>query len=487
MAQVGIAAPLELDGYGTAGSHGGEVFPASRLSVARDCHGGASVVSSKRSPKWGAMTRLVPGCGFLALALLVSAPASAERGKPIASRTITNQLRAGHAVVRTGVTVTGQLTLSGADVRAIFKCRGCTFAGRIEAPDATFQRTVDLSGSQFEGRVNFSGATFRAPALFRVATIENGQKSEERSTSFFQKTDFSLAVFGTWQASQDRSFNAAGTFRDTRFETVTFAGARFLRAGDFDRAAFRGTAIFNQGRFYEAGTFVDGDFRSGAHFAQAQFLAAVNFTGAQFSKGASFLNARFQSTESSAGARIQDITTAGTLDFTFASFVAGETSPDGASPIVIFSDIVGAQSVLFRNTTFADQQRITMHSVQARDLELGVDTVRQIDDEADQLVVLKSIEDSAKVRGDLADANDAHYALLVSQSQDYSAVWRALDYVFYRNAAGYFVRPFRPLVLLLVIVVAFSSIRFVRRPKSVETQHRLPRWNVLAPVPHRLW
>ncbi len=409
------------------------------------------------------MIRLIPGCGLvLAVALLAAAPASARSGESIA-----DMLRAGKAVVLSGETVRGQLDLRGADVRAVFKCRGCTFEGSIDAPDATFERTVDVSGSRFEGTVDLSGATFRAPALFRVASIDTGNTLEERRTRFQGDADFSLATFDDLASFAGSEYKAAGTFRDTRFADVTFASARFVQAGDFERASFRGVASFNHATFSGEATFSEGDFRRGARFAQTKFLARGVFTRAQFGEDTSFLNARFVPAETSEeGARFQGVTALGSLDFTFAEFESGEsrTSPDNTRVVAIFSDVVCAQSIVFRNTTFAAGHRITMLRLQARDLVLDVDLVPQIDDPADQRVILHAVEESAKSRGDLGAANDAHYAFLALRSDDYGAGWRVLDYIFYRGIAGYFVRPFRPLLVLLGLATVLSFVRFARRP-----------------------
>jgi hypothetical protein len=94
------------------------------------------------------------------------------------------------------------------------------------------------------------------------------------------------------------------------------------------------------------------------------------------------------------------------------------------------------------------------------------------------------IEASGKARGDLAAANDAHYALRADRSKDYSTVGRALDYVFYRGIAGYFVRPMRPLLILVALVAALSLASVVRtrrrRPPDPQPSDAISR-------PRRVW
>ena len=79
----------------------------------------------------------------------------------------------------------------------------------------------------------------------------------------------------------------------------------------------------------------------------------------------------------------------------------------------------------------------------------------------------ETVEESAKTRGDLGDANDAHYALLASKTRPCVGS-RVLDLVFYRGIAGYFVRPFRPPLVLLVLAMVFSFLRFARGASTSE-------------------
>ena len=104
-----------------------------------------------------------------AVLVLVAAPRAAADAKRVDGDAIVQQLKEGHSFVGEGVLIDGPLDLSVGDkdvIGRVFKCRGCTFAGPVSAPDVTFDRTVDLSGSTFEDTVDFTGATFNAPVLF---------------------------------------------------------------------------------------------------------------------------------------------------------------------------------------------------------------------------------------------------------------------------------------------------------------------------------
>ena len=107
-----------------------------------------------------------------------------------------------------------------------------------------------------------------------------------------------------------------------------------------------------------------------------------------------------------------------------------------------------------------------MDDFSVRDLVMGTGDVALIKDAAKRKQVLQTIEESAKARGDLAVANDAHYELRVIQSKHYGTVGHALDYVFYRGIAGYLVRPLRPILVLLGLALLLSVVREVRRARS---------------------
>jgi Pentapeptide repeats (9 copies) len=406
----------------------------------------------------------------LALLVLAAAPDGFTGTSRVTGDDIVRELRAGHAVVLDGVRVDGPLYLAGGGaggdtdvIRRVFKCRGCTFAGPVSAPDVTFERTVDLSGSTFEGDVDFTGATFQAPVLFGAGGGEDGYP---RTVRFEGRVVFSLAVFGEFASFGASAFKAEAAFRNTRFADTSFATVVFKDVAAFDGASFRGAAIFNNAaEFAKIVSFNEADFRNRTDFSTAVFDEGATFSSAQFANGASFLAAEFNAPAANVGeaARFDGAASAGDLDFTFATFESESKQP---RVLLALGNLVCGGSLIFRGTTFTKTDWIAMERLKVRDLVLDVDVVSQINLEEDRQEILRSIEESAKSRGDIGDANDAHYALNVRRSAGYDPVWRALDYVFYRGAAGYLVRPFRPLIVLLVLATLLSLGRYLRRPRD---------------------
>ena len=378
--------------------------------------------------------------------------------RPLAGQWIAQELRAGHRVVLNGRIVEGPLDLGDTDVvRRVFKCRECTFTGPLSAPDVIFERTVDLSGSTFSSEVDFTGATFRAPALFRSALSEDDsadrmQRPRERPSRFLKAAVFSLVVFDDLTSFGGSEFHASAAFRDTRFSDATFTRTGFAGTA-FAGASFRGVALFNDARFTATASFADADFRRRADFARAIFNGGANFGDTRFGDGASFLSSQFYAAGSDEAATFQNAVSGSDLNFTFTKF-NGE--------IATFSHLVSAASLDFRDAEFDETYGVTMDQLQVRELILAVDAVNGIDDPMQRREVLANIEESAKERGDLGPANDAHYDLKALRSEEYHAFWGALDYVFYRGIAGYFVRPLRPLVVLAALATLVALLRMRR-------------------------
>jgi uncharacterized protein YjbI with pentapeptide repeats len=406
-----------------------------------------------------------------ALTLLVASPEATAAPQPADAGSIRADLRAGRTVVLSRVAVTGELDLRAQVVRGAFKCRECAFDGAISAADATFERTLDVTGSTFAQKVDFNGATFRGPALFRAPPA--GELAFER------RADFSLSVFEGIASFSRASFEERADFQDARFAEVTFGSATFGGPASFARASFQDSATFGAAIFERIAAFDESDFRERADFGAAGFDRGATFIDARFGRDASFLAVDFYAPNKGPGenergaAEFDGVVSSGNLDFTFSSFEfeppqSGRPVPERprARQIASFDGVVCGRSLVLGKTEFEDEARfdarLSMAQVQAAELVVDVDETRRIGNEDDRQEVLATLEESAKARGNLSVANDAHFERLELRSRQYSPVPRLLDFVFYRNIAGYFVRPFRPLLILLFLATVFAVVRYVR-------------------------
>jgi Pentapeptide repeats (9 copies) len=394
--------------------------------------------------------------GFVLLAAAATPAQAAQQADAVPpAAKIVADLRHGVSDLRSDVVVPDRLVLSGIDtISAPFRCRGCRFEKGIDASGVTFERTVDLAGARIGEDASFRGTTFRGPAVFGAETCSAG---------FAGGADFSLAVFD---------------------DLASFDGTSFARAATFDDAQFRGDADFGSACFFRQTLFRQASFAGRASFTQTRFIRGGIFDGTSFARGASFLAATFSAPRAQPpAASFQDASSGGDLDFTFAQFAIVTKKKKHVPPAVrretdqaAFSYLVCTGSASFRDADFAPDYGIAMDHVHIGDLVLDVAAARQVDEDpgqdANQRTVLDLIESSANDRGDLKVANDAHYRAEILVSNHYHQPWRALDYVFYRGVAGYLVRPLRPILVLLALVLLLALVRVAVAGPSVEAHGR---------------
>jgi uncharacterized protein YjbI with pentapeptide repeats len=411
-----------------------------------------------------ASRRTIPFAFILAVGCLYwPAPMAAANSRTAAS--LAQQLQQGHRVILNGVIVKGPLDLARIEsVKSIFECHSCTFTGPVFAHDAIFERTLDLSGSTFNQGVDFTGARFQGPALFRAGLDEEDAFGKKPPCRFRGPARFSLTVFDDLASFARTRFCDRADFRDARFADASFSRSWFTTA-TFARSSFHGSALFNDAHFDQPASYEEADFRTRADFARTEFRDGGDFADSRFADGATFLAARFKVKDADEAISLQDATSSGDLDFTFAKF---------RKEIATFSGLVAAGSLVLRDAEFDPTNGVNMNRMQVRDLVLDVDAVNKVADTSEQIAVLKMIENSAKERDDLATANDAEYKLRELKSASYNPLWGALDYIFFRGVAGYFVRPLRPLLVLFALAALVALFRMRRRRPEDGNPHSSP-------------
>lgn len=389
-------------------------------------------------------------------------------------------------------------------VKSAFTCRECTFKGDVLASDIVFSQAVDLSGSRFNGRVDLRGAAFEATVLFG-----SPRDDENHRTVFGRPVDFTLATFGDfagfqWVKFADGAdftlarFRADSVFADSDFtQLADFANAMFAARTSFERGVFRGRdddpvvrfagavfhagADFRQRDFEGMAVFDRAEFQDRVDFSQTTFTAEASFVDSRFNRGSTFFGAQFTAKDASGfAATFERASASGTLDFDETAF----------SNIVQFRRLV-ADSVGLDGAAFNAGRTLGMERISVANLHLAVEDVEHLradDPDRAQQEILQLIESSARAREDLVLANDARYRLQVLASYDDLWPTRIADMVFYRGAAGYFVRPRRPLLVLLALALTMVLGRtfLVPNPQRVSgepaagrqprTRTRVGRW-----------
>jgi hypothetical protein len=352
-----------------------------------------------------------------------------------------------------GITVRGTLDLRPLGiVEHRLECRSCRLEGGLVGSGVVFDRTLDLSGSQIAGAVEMEGARFREPVLL-------GSPPALGPTAFEGRIDFSLAKFDDFVSFEEARFAKYADFVYTRFGSeAIFTGGRFEAGVSFDRAWFTSGADFRRRFFRSRASFVACEFRGRADFGQARFSREADLRLVRFDGDGAFVGTEFAGFHSEWAVSFEGATAERSVNFGFSTF---------------WNDAnfrrMTAKRVSYADAQFPQRPSVVMGDFFAADLRMSVGTVLQSVQPEDRRAVLQLIEASAKERGDLGVANDAHYAQAVLAGDGYPWPRRSLDFAFYRLIAGYFVRPLRPLTVFVALVLLFSIARCVRSRRELET------------------
>ena len=376
----------------------------------------------------------------------------------------------------TDVRVLGDVDLSNLQtVDRPVRCLRCTFTGSVTAADVDFLGVVDLSEARFEGDVDARGAVFRRAAVFDGATfagsVDAGTSRFESVASFsgadflstasFQRTVFiGPAVFSGTSRDSDTDLGACSAIQGVSLGPVRFVGATFAGPSRFRERCFADRAEFAGASFGEESDFSLARFHGSAIFERASFDRGASFRVAIFTKVADFSGASIGDLLSFDGAvvrqqlRLSSVSGSGRLDLADAEVCvdpADDPAPSCSNQLVGRIDLA--------------QLAVDSITIDLSDIEhVGGDNV--------QLEVLGLLETSARADGRTGLANDVRYEVLSRQHHERTGIWKLFDGVFYRDIAGYLVRPTRPLAWMLLLLVVGSVIRTIaRRSKMAHPEH----------------
>ena len=372
-------------------------------------------------------------------------------------------------VVLFGRTVSGTLDLTDIGVvRAPFDCRSCRFVGGIRAAHTVFARDVDLTGAQISRCADFRAARFEQSLVLGPEGTRNTSLSsfaDFRLATFDDLADFDgvrfkrQALFTLARFRGDASFSSARFDQLAMFDGVAFSRlARFydaqLHNSNFSSSTFAVLGNFRVTRFGGRTLFIDSTFQSTADFAQSVFTGQALFDRARFASGASFLAALFANGSPSGSVSFNHALAHKTLD------LSGVTLDGDADLEGLETDALSLDPVFI-----APGVALKTAGLSSSDLSYPLASLGSLTDPGEQERVATLIEESAKNHGDLGLANDAHYEARLLAARGESWPVYLLDFVFYRGIAGYFVRPFRPLLILVTAAIVVALILQVRRKR----------------------
>jgi hypothetical protein len=427
---------------------------------------------------------LTVGSGLLVALFILRWPATASAQEMVTVtgdevvELITTSLEAGPDFDRENLRVVGDIDLRPVrNVERPIRCRNCLFEGDVNASDVQFDAIVHLAGSDFAGDVNLRGALFSKAVVFDdsefAGTVNLGSARFEDLVSF-SRVDFRGA------AVLDRVvFNGPAWF-PAAFQDPSGEGPCSGINGSFhDRVSavgtiFNGLADFRQRCFALATDFTSASFSSSADFTDTRYHDQVRFDGVDLSLGASFRIASFRQSSS-----FQGTTTGGPLDLNGAIF-RGDAD---------FTSLTGSGSATFDDVVLLSPEEYPLQLDRLFLFPFSMDLV-DVDRIAGpdiQKQVLVLMERSARDAGSTSMANQAQFVLLSKQHDDLSGFRSLIDGVFYRDIAGYLVRPVHPLFTLVVLVVVAGAIRGLHlwKQRETETQAANPRKKVLLSMAER--
>ncbi len=377
----------------------------------------------------------------------------------------------------------GPLDLTGLHtIKQAIRCRDCVIDGDVLASDVTFSEAVDLEGVMLKGSVDMRGAKFEGPMLARGDATGGGGANGD--------VDFSFARFEAPSAFDGLSFKAALRFEGAFFgDNTSFVGTTFDDDVVFDRAHF--TSSFDLGGSLSATarsgvangnvSFLGASFDGPANLGQRIYTRGLDVDHIRAAKPVSLADASVHETLSMQGATFDDLD-AKTLSVDGPASLDGSQLRDLALDRATFncslsmsSTSVTAKATL-RGVQFAnklhtavcqDPQKLIMDGFTAADLSMDQALVsfvpeNRVDNDTARRTVLTEIEQSERASGTVADANNAHYALLALEGAHTSGLRGIFEWI-YREIGGYLVRPTHPLTALVLLVALGTAIRWIRR------------------------
>jgi hypothetical protein len=220
------------------------------------------------------------------------------------------------------------------------------------------------------------------------------------------------------------------------------------------------------------------DFRGIADFGQTALLAPTQFDDARFHDDASFRSATVSGGGLGGPPGLSFFHTVADrqLDLSGSGFtkpgVDATTLAENRQLIGADLSSIRAATLRFDDAEFQAGIRLRTQKLSVGDLHLGLGDFGHLSTTNEEERLAGMIEASAKARGDLALANDAEYELRLLEAQHDSWPVYALDSVFYRGIAGYFVRPFRPLLTIVALAFAIAVLVQIRRKQAPGTRGR---------------
>ncbi|MFB3765926.1 MAG: pentapeptide repeat-containing protein [Methanotrichaceae archaeon] len=340
-----------------------------------------------------------------------------------------------------------------------------SFNGDVYFTNTSFRKNATFFNSEFKGNVDFSESQFYGDANFSQSRFLKGATFDYNT--FDKKADFSASEFEKFGSFYDSTFGGNAVFILTLFNGAyaNFESAKFVESAEFANSQFNTFFSCINAKYLKDANFRGVEFASGSNFNNVTFLGPARFDKSQFIQDSRFRNIFFNSTVDFTSARFD-----GPSFFNNAHFRRNAIldSVQFMGP----SDLSGAQfdkdlcmnstkisTMVLDNATFNSGSHLFLAKADINRFMVKWDMIKHLlsYDSSAYLSLVKNYKDLG-----LSEADDCYYQYRQLSQDLKSWSWSKVYDVLADITCGYGVRPDRPIICSLFLVILCSSILFWR-------------------------
>jgi len=343
--------------------------------------------------------------------------------------------------------VKSKIRITASKIEGLVAFDNIIFEKDIDFWASKFGRNADFSGSQFSGNTKFEESQFNGIVQF------NG--SQFNGDAHFDSSKFSK--FASFLGSQFKSFVY---FIKAQFcEDANFGNSQFSVLADFSRSQFNGIAYFDNSRFSDAefssqfnqDAFFNRSFFINAGF-RSQFNGIVDFTNCTFQEFANFTGAKF----------IEDAFFNKTKFLGTALFIGAAFNGDFILNDANFGEPFSLERTKYEKL-YIRWKDFTKPRYHRKSLENWRRFINLKYEDTSYLLLIENF----KNLGFFEDADNCYYQYRIESRRNLPALYKPFDrilWLFY----GYGVKPLRPLVWLVILLIAFGLLYSVAGHSPIE-------------------
>jgi uncharacterized protein YjbI with pentapeptide repeats len=384
-----------------------------------------------------------------------------ENRQVINASEILDKIEEGKLVAEENCTIIGNLDLSKINLSTI----------KLDGRELRrVNNSFSIKNSIIRGNVNFNDIYFSGPVNFYDGTNLTGGANFEKSV-FSRSANFRNTVFSCEADFSSAAFKGSTYFNGVHFADIAnFDYATFKRLSYFNNVCFNDEARFDDAKFYDEVEFNNVVFKSVAAFRWSEFYNETQFNNATFNEDAQFDKARFKDkvefknyTKFNETASFRDATFTMLADFEDAQFskkadfTDTEFNDDAKFKRATFNGYANFTDVTFNKAYF---EGATFTKIDFRYVDFEIIEISWSQLEGKLIYsgrLYQALIKNFKALEQFEDADDAYYEYRkIKQSQKEWGDYTKYTDAFSKYICGYGVKPLRPLLSGIVIILVFS-------------------------------